>query len=449
MSSIDPAFAANFTNRYGDYLNPLPEVNSFREFMRLVPPSDRAGKEFHYPIQSAISHGQTLDITGTAYALNSARSPAQLEAILDGCDIALRETLPYSAMLKGLNGTSKSGDAAAYWQPFDYIMMTLLKGAEHYNELALMYGPGPGATILSDIGVVATTAVFAGTGPNYGSATHPIVQLTRASWASGLWNNSGNGGNSSGGMLVDILNAAGNATVETNVAIEGVVDPQLCQVQMFKSGSAVAVATGQRVVPAGWFQKACVGVQGILQNTGTFASISAATNPVWRSRQFAVGGAMTRARVLQIAAKLFPNGLKNGLVAFANSQTFADLAEETHTLTRWNANEGGNTGGIETKVQGTTRLQYISPVGQIEVRVHEYMKQGMMFFLEPQMSVRVGASDINFRGADGRGELFLELPNNAGSELRVISQQAPLLLQPYRNAIATGITNTGDDTSGS
>ena len=77
------------------------------------------------------------------------------------------------------------------------------------------------------------------------------------------------------------------------------------------------------------------------------------------------------------------------------------------------------------------------------------MKQGAMFFLEPDMSVRVGASDINFRGADGRGELFLELPNNAGSELRCISQQAPLLLQPYRNAIATGIVNTGDDTSGS
>jgi hypothetical protein len=446
MSAIDPAFAANFTIRYGDYLNPMPEVNSFREFMRLVPPTDRAGKEFHYPIQSAISHGQTLDITGTAYALNAARSPAQLEAVLDGCDIALRETLPYSAMLKGNNGASKSGDSAAYWQPFDYIMMTLLRGAEHYNELALMYGPGPGATIASDIGVIATTAVFAGTGPNFGSATHPIVQITRASWASGLWNNSGSGGNATGGMLVDILNAAGTATVETNVQVEGVVDPQLCQVQMFKTGSAVAVAAGQRILPAGWYNKCCLGTQGILQNTGTFAGISAATNPIWRARQFPIAGAMTRARVLQIAAKLFPNGLKKGLVAFANSQTFADLAEETHTLTRWNESSGQ---GVETKVQGTTKLTYISPVGQIEVRVHEFMKQGAMFFLEPDMSVRVGASDINFRGADGRGELFLELPNNAGSELRCISQQAPLLLQPYRNAIATGITNTGDDTSGS
>lgn len=446
MSSIDPAFAADFTDRYGEYLNPLPEVNSFREFARLVPPADRAGKQFRYPLQGSISHGVTLDITGTAYALNAARPAGELEAVLDGCDIALRDQIPYSAMLKGRNGASKDGNAAAYWEPLDKVMMTLLRGAEHYNEIAMMFGCGSGATIGADIGVIATTPVGAGTGPNYGSATHPLVQLTRASWAPGLWNNAGNGGNSSGGMLVDIMNAAGTATIETNVAVEGVGDPALCQVQMFKSGSAVAVAATHRILPAGWFQKACLGVQGILQNVGTFAGISAATNNIWRARQFNAGAAaMTRARVLQIAAKLFPNGLKRGLVAFCSAQTFADLAEEPHALTRWDSTSGA----IETKIQGSTKLEYISPAGRIEVRVHEYQKQGVMFFLEPDQTVRVGASDITFRGADGNEGFFLELPNNAGSEVRVLSQQAPLIKVPYRSAIAFNIANSGDDTSGS
>jgi hypothetical protein len=448
VSSIDPQFAADFTDRYAPYLNPLPEVNSFREFARFVPNAQRAGRQFRGPIQSAISHGITIDITGTAYALNAARPAGEQEYILDAPDILLRETFPYSAMLKASNGVSKDGQAAAYWAPLDKVMMTMLRGIDHYTEIAMLFGCGSGATILSDIGVVATTAVGAGTGPNYGSATHPLVQLTAQSWAAGLWNNAGNGGNSSGGMLVDIMNAAGTATVETGVAIEGVGDPALCQVQMFKTGSAVAVTTGTRIVPAGWFQKSCAGVQGWLQNTGTLANISAATNVFWRPRQFSAGNAaMTRSKVLQICAKLFPNGATKGLVAFANAHTFADLAEETSVPTsaggQWFEN------GAETRVQGATKLEYLSPVGKVEVRLHEYQKQGVMFFLEPGNTVRIGAADTTVRGAQGGEGFFLELPNNAGSEVRCTSQQAPFIRYPYRCAIATNITSTGQDTSGS
>lgn len=447
MSSIDPQFSADFTDRYAPYLNPQPEVNSFREFARFVPAAQRSGRQFRGPIQSALSMGQTVDTSGTAYALNAARPAGEQEYILDGPDLLVRETFPYSAYLKASNGVSQSGDAAAYWQPMDKVMMTMMRGIDHFTEIMMLYGPGSGSTILADIGVVATTAVFAGTGPNYGSGTHPIVQLTRNSWAPCIWNNSGNGGNSSGGMLVDILNSAGTATVETGVAIENVGDPSLCQVQMFKSGSAVAVATGQRVVPAGWYQKGAAGVQGWLQNTGTLANINAATQWFWRARQFNAGGAMTRAKVLQICAKLFPNGATKGLVAFCSSQTFADLAEETSNP----SSSGGQwfENGAQTRVQGAANLEYVSPVGKVEIRVHEYMKQGFMFFLEPGNTVRIGAADTTVRGANGGEGVFLELPNNAGSEMRVTSQQAPFIRYPARCAIATGINNAGDDTSGS
>jgi len=438
MSAIDPAFAADFTDRYAEYLNPLPEVNSFREFARMVPPKDRAGRQFRGPIQAAISHGQTLDITGTAYALNAARPAGQLEYILDGCDIALRDVIPYSAMLKGRNGASKSGDAAAYWEPLDLVMMTLLRGAEHYNEIACMFGPGSGSTIACDIGEVASFT--GGTEWNDGVT----VRLTAASWAPGLWNNAGNGGNTSGGMLVDIVVAAGTSVVASGVNVVGVGDPALCEVTFgTAAGGGVAVAAGQRLIPHGWYQKACLGVQGILQNVGTFANINAANNIIWRSRQFNAGGPLTRAKILAMCAKLFANGAKNGLVGFVNAHTFADLAEETNVPTasggQWFEN------GAETRVQGATKLTYLSPVGKVEIRLHEYQKQSVSFFLEPENTVRIGASDITFRGADGSEGFFLELPNNAGSEIRVLSQQAPLIRVPYRSAIVTGIVNSNQD----
>jgi hypothetical protein len=442
MSAIDPQFAADFTDRYAPYLNPQPEVNSFREFARFVPAAQRSGRQFRGPMQSSISHGVTIDITGTAYALNAARPAGEQEYILDGPDLLVRETFPYSAALKASNGVSKDGQSAAYWEPMDKVMMTMMRGIDHYTEIAMMFGPGSGATILSDIGELAANPQPTGA-LNWNAG--PLIALTALSWAPGIWNNSGDGGNVAGGMLIDVMNSAGTATVATNIPVQSIGDPALCRIQLKAGGTGASLpVAGQRIIPAGWFGKGCAGVQGWLQNTGTLANINAATNWFWRARQFSAGNAkMTRAKVLQICAKLFPNGAKNGLVSFCNAHTFADLAEETSTP----AQSGGQwfENGAETRIQGAANLQYISPVGKVEVRVHEYMKQGFQFFLEPGSTVRIGAADTTIRGSNGSEGFFLELPNNAGSEMRVTSQQAPFMKFPARSALAFNIVSDGQD----
>lgn len=445
MSAIDPQFAADFTDRYAPFLNPLPEVSSFREFLKFAKSSDRSGKQFRYPVQAAISHGQTTDRTGTAFALKSARPGVELEAILDGTDLIVRETFPYSAMLKARNGVSLQGDAAAYWDPLDKVMMTTLRSMELYNELMLMYGPGPTTTGVANIGVIATTAVAAGTGPNYNSATHPIVQLTQASWAAGIWNNAGSGGGANSGMLVDIYQSDQTTLRAANIQIEGVVDPSKCQVQM-TGASASAVTTGDVIVPAGWNNTTSVGISGILRNTGTFANINAATNPFWRPRSIDLANsAMTASKFLAITAKLMSNGGKNGLTAWCNPIVFSDLVDQTVNNTRWNNSMGDN----RVKSQGADTLEFLTAVGTCTLKRQEYMKQGEMWLLEPETSMRIGASDITFRGANGNEGFFLELTGNAGSEIRAMSQQAALLTVPYHNALVTGILSPNADTSGS
>ena len=418
-----------------------------REFLKFAKSSDRSGKQFRYPVQSAISHGQTSDRTGTAFALNAARPGTEQEAILDGTDLIVRETFPYSAMLKARNGTSLQGDAAAYWDPMDKVMMTTLRAMELYNELMLMWGPGSTTTALSDIGVIATTPVFGGTGPNYGSATHPIVQLTQASWAAGIWNNMGAGGGAGSGALVDIYQSNGITLRVADVQIEGVVNPQLCQVQMFKSGDATAVTAGDRIIPKGWVNTSSVGVGGILRNTGTFANISAATNPFWRARSIDLAAtAMTASKFLAITAKLMSNGGENGLTAWCNPIVFSDLVDATVNNTRW---INGQNGDNKVKMQGADTMQFMTAVGTCTLKRHSYMKQGEMWLLEPETCMRIGASDITFRGANGNEGFFLELASSAGSEIRAMSQQAALLTVPYHNAIVTGILSPNADTSGS
>jgi hypothetical protein len=323
-------------------------------------------------------------------------------------------------------------------------MMTTLRAMELYNELMLMWGPGPGATGLSNIGVIATTPVLGGTGPNYNSATHPIVQLTAASWAAGIWNNMGSGGGTGSGALVDIYQADLTTLRAANIQIEGVVDPSLCQVQM-TGASAAAVTATDVIIPKGWISTSSVGVGGILRNTGTFANISATTNPFWRPRTISAGGTMTASKFLAITAKLMANGGENGLTAWCNPIVFSDLVDATINNTRWNNSMGSNS----VKMQGAETLQFMTAVGTCTLKRHSYMKQGEMWLLEPETSMRIGASDITFRGANGNEGFFLELTGNAGSEIRAMSQQAALLTVPYHNGLVTGITSPNQDTSGS
>lgn len=462
MSSIDAQFAADFTDRYAPYLNPLPKVNSFREFLRFAKSTDRSGKQFRYPIQSAISHGVTTDRTGAIVNLNGARPGTEQEAILDGTDLYMREQFPYSAMLKARNGVSKDGDAAAYWDPLDKVMMTTLAGMEFYNELMLMYGPGPSTTGLANIGVIATTPVLGGTGPNWNSGTHPIVQLKSASWAAGIWNVAGAGGGSGSGMLVDIYQSDATTLVANNIKVEGVVDPSKCQVQMTTTssgasggvgglgtsvGAGSAVTAGHIIVPAGFTNTTSAGVSAILNNVGTFANISAATNPFWRARQIDMGAtAMTSDKFFQITSKLMSNGGTEGLTAWCNPLSFADLVTQTVNNTRW---VNTNTEANETKIQGADTIEFLTGVGVCRLKRHPFIKQGEMWFLEPSTAMRIGASDITFRGANGNEGFFLEIADKTGSEIRAMSQQAALLTVPWHCAIATNIASAGADTSGS
>ena len=75
------------------------------------------------------------------------------------------------------------------------------------------------------------------------------------------------------------------------VRVVGVVDPQLCQIQITSTPDSsvptYVVVAGDRIVPRDWNSKSSLGVGGILRNAGTFANINAVGNPFWRSRSLA------------------------------------------------------------------------------------------------------------------------------------------------------------------
>jgi hypothetical protein len=417
----------NFKQTYGDFTNPLPEENTIADHFGFLPQDQRPGQAFNVPIVVSLEHGITADNTGTAFAFRSAIDSVMKNATLDGATLGLIGNIPYDVSFKGKNGAHNGSGGGAFRSAFELKTSLLMQSMEFYRELSLLYGAGGTTTIAADIGVVQATVV----GTNLGTGGGQTCPITLASWSPGIYNNMI-------GALVDVYQADGTTLRAADVSVTA-VNPDYAaavspSVQLFKSGSSAVVAATDRIVPGGWISKSCIGLEAILKNTGTMFGINAATYPLWKAVQFSAGGAMSRQKIGAIAARLFPNGLDTGGKFFVSAPTFADLAQELDTNQRFISDE-------EAKRTGTNNIQYKSPAGRIDVALHKYMKNGEAMFVPNGIGKRVGSTDITFRG-EGQDWFFLELPSNAGCQLRIMSNQAPFLRMPYRCAYVSGIVNS-------
>lgn len=424
MSSL-ANWAPNFKRRYGKFINPLPAENTLADYSDFVEQESRPGENYNFPVQVSNEHGVTHNTDGTAFTLANAVDSVLKNAQIDGATIMLRGNIPYDVIAKGKAGAGNGNSGAAFWKPIDLKTKALMQSAELYREMSLLFGPGTAAAALGNIGVVALSV----SGANL--AAPQVVRLTAATWAPGIWNNMING-------LVDIYQSDGTTLRENNVIVQAVPSSTQTRLQLFKSGSVAVVAANDILIPATAKGKGCIGVQAILENVTTMFGIDAALFPMWRCVQFAVGGVMTRAKLLQCMARLYPNGAVGGGKLFVNGMTFAELAEEADALQRYT----GNTD--EVKRQGADNLVYKTAVGQVDVALHRYMKAGIAPFLARKQLKRVGSSDITFSLPGTNQWFYQELSNAAGSEIRIYSNQAPIIEIPYYCALFTGIANTGD-----
>lgn len=425
--------AALLTTRYGEWQRPILPPNTFTMSLPFVPSEDKSGKEFSFPVMVAISQGATPDNTGGIVTLKGTRSGKNLLATLDGVNLYMQESLSYSDLMKMGNGVSEAGNAAAYSSGPDWVYYSMLLGLQHHSEMMALYGAGTGTTIGSEVGIIDTTAVAAG-GPNYNSATAPTVRISGASWARLLWLNSGSGGTQTTetdkGMLVDVYQSDGLTLRASNIRVIGVVNPNKCQVQMMATATSTnpgaAVTAGDRIVPAGWLGASALGVSGIFQTIGTFATIDNTTVPQWRPNNFDCGGVAISFDLLQqYVSRLRGNGFQEGVFdVWACPAVMAVLTNSLFTMSRWNDNAGR-----DKKVTGTGALEVDTQVGKLELHSYGYIKQGEILVIPRGEVVRIGAAEQRKEGVNGEG-LVLELQGQSGTEMRAMAQFAPLPTKP-------------------
>jgi hypothetical protein len=410
-----------FKRRYGPYVNPIPSDNTIAQYMSFVPQNLRPGEDFRFPVQLTLEHGVTHNVDETAFTISSVIDSTTGIANLDGSTVLIAGNIPYDVISKAMNGDS------AYFPAMDYKIKALTQSAELYRELNLMYGGGTDSTLLAELGTVSASVSGADLG------TPQVVNLTRATWSPGVWNTMVNG-------IVDIYQSDGSTERATGVTVTA-IDPTQNRITLTKSGSSTTVATGDVLVARGSKAKQCVGVKGILQNTGSLFGISAATYPLWRSLIHSAGSTtLSIATIQQMGAKLANNGLTSGGKLFVSAATFADLVAELQADDRY------NNPGADAKQTGHYNLLVKTSAGPVDVAVHKFQQQGFAYFLAKGIGKRVGSTDNTFSLPGTNKWFYVELESSAGCQVRVFSNQAPILTVPYHCAIVNNIQNNGDTT---
>lgn len=420
---------ALLTKRYGPWKRPFAQPNTFTRSLPFVESSDKSGKDFTMPILTAISQGVTPDNTGNVVTLGGARPGRNSQAVLDGVNLYIQEQLSYSDLMKMANGASESGDSAAYQSGPDWLMYSMRLGLKHHSEMMSIYGAGTSSTLGADIGVLDTSPIVSGTNI---SGAGVVVKISSPTWAKLLWLNSGSGGNAASGMLIDIYDTTGVTLRANKVRVTGVTDSTKCRIGLVATTGTstgptyVPVAT-DRLVPTGWNGASALGVSGIMQTNGTFATIDNTTIPQWKAQAFDCGGgAITVDMIQDFASKLVGNGFSNGQFdVWGCPAVNSALIKGFTSLVRYNDGAGS-----DQKRTGTGRVTVDTPCGQFTMRGYGYIKQGEILIIARGEAVRIGAAENREDGIQGTG-LALELPTQSGSEMRAMCQFAPLLTTPF------------------
>lgn len=434
----------NYKVVYGDFTDPHPTSDSMTAALPFVPKESRNGRTFNVPVKVSPEQGQTADVSGTAFAIRDARNSVMKEASLDGASLLYNGRIPYDAMLRTRNGTGDKRNGNAFKEAFELKTKDLMEQGEFYNEVAMHYGPGTGATIADDIGVIFTTS-SGGNGSGTNITGGVVVPITIATWAPGVWARMTN-------ALVDIYNSAGTTLIANNVTVSAVNpdynptagatrSPNISLVATTTgnqqtttgAGTTLAALDGLRIVPAGWAQNSCIGVLSRLQNQGIQDGINAALYQVWKPVKVTTTGTLTRLKLKSLMARMYPTGIRQGGKLWVAAPVFADLEEEMTSQNHyWPKGE--------MEQVGINELKYKSPCGPLSIMLDPMMKYGAAaFWGNEAKAVRVGSSPLTFRGK-GDEWFFLELQGNAGSEIRCMSNQTPFFYQPNKTAYISGFT---------
>ena len=377
------------------------------------------GEQLTQPVRAAHSTGWTFaggSTTGTMFALNAPNSPLTVEATWTSVEFVLRERTAWKTM------RAASSNAQAFGVAYDDMIMDMRKSAKLALEFNLLYGG-------SDLGTIESQT---------GSGTDRVYTLSLASSTAGLWYKMQ-------GTLFDIYSAYSGTKHNDNddiVVVSCDINASSGKVELTCTGDSTDMTaidtdlgTAAVMIPKGADGNMMTGIDAIAQNTGSYAGISAATYPMWKSTSLAASSASaTYSKCMQALKR---NRLKSGKgkrVCIISDATMTDIADNVTTLQRLDK------GGAKATI-GPDSVSFVSPGGALEFVPYTICKEGEAFIVDMGAFERIGSVDFTF-DPTGKGDYFEPVAGYAGQEVIGYWDQALKCDAPACITKITGIVNT-------
>lgn len=402
---------ALFKKVYGD--GTIKAVPDFAKLMKRVPfkSREKLGDEYIVPVVLQHEHGFSYGEAGDSdFALNPAVAGKVLQAKIKGFMIVLRSKLSYEDVFKA----SQAGEAA-FESATSLTVENMQRSFAKRQELCFWYGQQ---------GLAALDTVT-------GSGTTRTWVVTAATWGPGIWS----------GMKdcpLDVYSAVTASATLRNTNDDVVITSVTISTRTIAvSGDATdltAIVAGDHLYFKGsrteTAHKECAGLDKILANTGSLFNIDAGTYELWRANTRTVSGPISFLSVLNGIGDAVNMGLEEAAELYLPTKRWNEVMSDQAALRRHNAQ-------VQRVENGFEAISFYSTNGRTDIINHPFLKEARGYLL-PQPDkrlVRVGATDITFRRPGLSQNIFRELNDNAGFELRAFSDQAIMLQIPAHGTL--------------
>jgi len=420
-----------FKSKYGKFQDNIPDVAKLNGMLGNIVKAQKVGKNFNFPVELSLPQGTTYAAAGDgAFAFEETIPGEMKEATIDGSQILVSDILDYESAAKA----TEEGEEA-YGDSGERMVRRMRKAGYKRIELSLWYGQ-------SNLGVVNTFPASTGTSTK-------AIQLTTASWSSGIWTGMK-------GMRVHFWNSAlstQHGTTSGYFQIDAVsVSTRTLSITAYNSSGAATdsvwtggttVGIGSVIVPKGSVAKDMAGVDKIVTNTGSLFGIDASAYDLWAGNTFSCGSVAFTLKKLQDAiGDAVGKGLQEKATVFVNPKTWANLCADQAAMRKYDASysEGKAKNGFRS-------LTMYSQNGELEIVPHTIIKEGEAFIIPVDRFMKIGAQDLS-PNVPGRGEAYFDNATNssgqslAGYRLMMYAHLALICGAPAYTTKVTNIVNS-------
>jgi hypothetical protein len=399
---------------YGDKLDQVIPASSVIYDLVEFEEAKKIGDSYNFPVLLTLENGFTVNGTaGAIVTLNDAANATMKEASIQGVELIGRVQMAYLAAAR-----ATAEGPAAFGRAWGQALMNLRVSHMKRLELMLLYGQ-------LGLGVVETLA-------------SDTVTVSSASWSPATWIGLE-------GALFDFWTTSATGATqhgETTGSTLNVIDFTAQTLEFAASGPS-----GDTTVDADdviYFHGAraastyneCVGLMKIAQNTGTLFGVAGASYAIWQGNIKSSFGAMTMGKLLDAVSLAVDRGLDEKVVLLVCPKAYevlnADLSASRHFDGSYSREKGEN---------GTQSIVYNGQMGQVEVKVHPFLRRGESVAFPASQMKLIGSTDVGMGvpGTDGR-DIFFHIQTKNAIEARSFSDLALLCLAPARCVAITGIT---------